>query len=166
MDKWQNPLAVKFRPPKVTNAIRGDMRACVEVLDDVTPGQRAAVYDAVMSCVLEGRDHKLLTDRIQAATEMTRNRAIAVGSWLVCRALASIDRDRQLENGIVEAKWRHSGSPCRGTSTQDAEHSAANGKAYRIKQGMFLDGLWTIPGREAGCMCIAQPVIPGWIDEL
>lgn len=166
MFKWRNPLAVKFTPAVVTKAVRADMRACIEVLDDVLPAERDIVFGAALGCVMDGGNHNLLTERMQAATGMSFRRAVQAGGWLVHRANALIERDRQIAGGIIEAKWSYSGSPCDGTAAQDAEHSAANGKTYRVKRGMLLDGVWTLPGMEAGCMCFSGPIVPGWIGEL
>ncbi len=75
------------------------------------------------------------------------------------------NRNRQLQLGITEAIWLYSGAPCdidprKPQGNQDACHKAANGKRFKIAEGMFLDGKWTWPGHEAGCRRVSRSVIP------
>jgi hypothetical protein len=78
-------------------------------------------------------------------------------------------RARQLELGITEAVWLYSGAPCeinpkKPTGHQDEAHKNANGKRYKISDGMYLDGKWTWPGYEDGCRCVSRSVIPDLDD--
>lgn len=85
------------------------------------------------------------------------------------RERALSNQNRQLELGISEAIWLYSGAPCdidpkNPQGNQDACHKAANGKRFKISEGMFLDGKWTWPGHENGCRCASRSIIPE-LDE-
>jgi hypothetical protein len=74
-------------------------------------------------------------------------------------------REEQLRLGIKEAIWLYSGVSCAiknqyGTSSaQDEAHMAANGKRYKISEGMYLNGKSTWPGYEDGCRCVSRSII-------
>lgn len=86
------------------------------------------------------------------------------------REQALSNQNRQLELGISEATWLYSGAPCyidpkKPQGGQDACHKAANGKRFKIAEGMFLDGKWTWPGHENGCRCVSRSIIPELDDD-
>jgi hypothetical protein len=88
------------------------------------------------------------------------------------RASSLMQVDQQSALGITEAKWLYSGAPCFVSKhpapadelRRDAEHKAANGKRYPLNEGLMIGGRLTYPGREAGCKCVANPVVPGFND--
>lgn len=96
---------------------------------------------------------------------ITKKGASQIALTLVSKARAAITREHQQRLGITEAIWLYSGASCeinpkKPTVRQDASHKAANGKRYKVAEGMFLDGKWTWPGREEGCKCVSRSIVP------
>ncbi len=90
-------------------------------------------------------------EQLKILSQRARERSLAV-------------RAHQLELRIAEAVWLYSGAPCElypknPTGHQNAAHKDANGKRYKVIEGMYLDGKWTWPGYEEGCRCVSRSVI-------
>ena len=68
-------------------------------------------------------------------------------------------RARQVELGITEAVWRHSGA---GKKPRP-KHVAASGKRYDVAKGMKIGdkGQWVLPGEEINCRCTSESILPG-----
>lgn len=160
---------VKFDASRVTDAIKADIRKNVEVIEGLDPVHIDQVYSAAVRSVLAGRDLALLTNALWELNidGMTKKRAAQIARALINKATALLDREQQQSLGITEAVWLYSGAPCemdpkKPSGHQDAAHKAANGKRYKIAEGMFLDGKYTWPGYEDGCRCVTKSVIPGF----
>jgi uncharacterized protein with gpF-like domain len=114
------------------------------------------VEGAVMRSVQTGRDLGSLTDELQQRYAQTRKRAAFIARDQNSKATATVVRVRQEGLGITEAIWMHS----RGSRHPRPSHVAADGKRYTIIEGMYLDGVWTWPGREPNCGCVSRSIIP------
>jgi hypothetical protein len=101
---------------------------------------------------------------------MTKQRAGAISLSLNNKATALMNRDQQVSLGVKYAIWVYSGAPCQTNPKKpsakdihlDATHKAADGKRYEVAKGMFLNGRWTLPGRDEGCKCASRSIIPGF----
>lgn len=151
---------IKFDSSLVSDAVKADIRKNVELLEGIDPKYFDQIYDAAMRSVETGRDLYLLTNALMQMNipDMTKQKAGKIAILLNNKATSMIDRERQLSLGITEAIWMYSGRDCEGQ--QDLSHVAANGKRYKISEGMFLDGEWTWPGSNEGCRCSSRIVLP------
>jgi uncharacterized protein with gpF-like domain len=114
-----------------------------------------------MRSVLKGRDLKTLTDELEHRYGLTRKRAALISHDQNNKATAQIQRVRQLEVGILEARWVHSA----GGRTQRPTHVKASRDrvTYDVRTGWYDpdEGRKILPGELINCRCIAAPVIPG-----
>lgn len=158
---------VKFDSSKVTEAVRADIRKNVELIDGLDTKYFDQVYEAALRSVTDGRNLFLLANALMQIDidGMTKGRAGQIATFLNNKATATINRIHQQSLGITEAIWRYSGAPCginpKKPGRQNTAHKAADGKRYKIAEGMFLDGKWTWPGYEDGCRCGSRSVIEG-----
>ncbi len=158
---------VEFDSSNVTEAVRADIRKNVELIEGIDPKYFDQVYEAALSSVTAGRNLFLLANALMQMNidVMTKGRAGQIATFLNNKATATINRIRQQSLGITEAIWQYSGAPCgtnpKNPGRQNNTHKAANGKRYKIAEGMFLDGKWTWPGYEDGCRCGSRSIIEG-----
>lgn len=151
---------IKFDPSRVSDAVKADIRKNVELLEGIEPKYFDQIYDAAVRSVEAGRDLYLLTNALMQMDidGMTKRKAGQIAILLNNKATSMMSRERQRSLGITEAIWLYSGRGCEGL--QDSSHAAANGKRYKISEGMFLDGQWTWPGSNEGCRCVSRVVQP------
>ena len=132
----------------------------ISLIKSIGSDYLAEVEGLVMRSVTAGRDigglQKDLIDRFG----VTKRRAALISRDQNNKATATIQRVRQRSLGITQAIWLHS----YGGKEPRPSHVAADGKVYDIDKGMFLDGVWTCPGREINCRCLAKSIIPGLED--
>ena len=158
---------VKFDSLKVTEAVRADIRKNVELIEGIDPKHFDQVYEAALSSVTAGRNLFLLANALMQMNidGMTKGRAGQIARFLNNIATATINRIDQHSLGITEAIWMYTGAPCganpKKPGRQNTAHKAANGKRYKIAEGMLLNGKWTWPGYEDGCRCFSKSVIEG-----
>lgn len=152
-------ISVEF---KMTPAARDIMQATinqqVSLIRSIPSQYLTNVEGLVMRSVQTGRDLGQLTKDLQDQYGVTHRRAANIARSQNNIATASMVKARQLELGLVKAKWRHPGA---GKHPRP-EHVAFSGKEYDIAKGAFLEGKWTWPGVEPGCHCISQSIIPGF----
>nr|WP_277347156.1 phage minor head protein [Collimonas pratensis] len=129
----------------------------VGLIKSIASQHLTEVQGLVMRSVADGRDLGTLAKGLEDRYGITKRRAALIARDQNNKATATITRVRQDSLGITEAVWMHSHA---GKHPRPS-HVAANGKRYTIKEGMYLDGVWTWPGREIGCRCISKSVIPG-----
>lgn len=151
---------VQFDASSVSKSVKVDLRRNIEALEDVAQGDVGMIYEAALRAVMKGGALNILFDALMTIDGMSRGRAEEITHNLNSKASVLIKNEKSLELGVTDAVWRYSGAPC-GTPKQDASHRAADGKRYSIAKGMYIDGAWTHPGYEDGCMCISKPIIPG-----
>lgn len=157
----QGGISVKF---KLTQPHRDVMRATVNanvVLIKSIPQQYLhQVEGMVMRSVQEGRNLHDLSKDLHKQLGVTKRRAALIARDQNNKATAALSRVRQVELGIKQAIWMHSGAGKHPRPT----HVRNNGKKFDIDKG-WLDPaikkrIW--PGTEISCRCVSRPVIPGF----
>lgn len=148
-----------------------DLWRTIKRHQEIPVRSRRDTFHAVASAAPQ-RDLGTLTKTIARlmAPGVAQWRAGAISRFLVNRVNSVLDAERQLSLGITEATWMYSGAPCidpreewtDAYRAQDAAHKAANGKRFKIRKGMYVDGRWTWPGREEGCKCVSRRMIKGF----
>lgn len=116
------------------------------------------VESTVWRSVNAGYDVATLSKELRKAFGVSERRAAFIARDQTNKAKATIEKARRLELGITEAIWLHS----HAGKTPRPSHVAADGKRFKVEEGMFLDGKWVQPGEEINCRCHSRAIIKGW----
>jgi TPR repeat protein len=168
--RFHSPFAVEFDPSTVSKSVKANLRKNIELLGGIEKKHIPQIYEAALSSVLAGRDHRSLVAALVRIEGMPQERAWEITRNLHNKATEQINRERQSSLGITHAIWMYANAPCMkdpwcdcptaADIRQDSAHRAANGKKYEIAKGLFVDGKWARPGVEEGCKCSARSVLP------
>ena len=160
---------VKFDVSRVTDAVRADLKRNIQSFREIDKSRLDEVYSAALRSITAGRDMSIIYNVLNQMhiDGVTQERAAEIARFLNNRATAFMHRERLVAHGTERAVWHYSGAPCDPQSTsiassQTAAHKAANGKAFKVDKGMFLDGKWTWPGFEPECKCFMRGVVAGF----
>ena len=115
----------------------------------------ADVSKYVNEAVSAGFDLATLTNNLQHAYNISRNRAKLIARDQSNKATAAIEQARRQELGVTEAIWMHS----HGAKVPRASHVKANGKRFRVSEGMLIDGEYILPGQKINCGCTSRSVL-------
>ena len=150
---------VKFDPARVTSEVKRHIRKNLEQIEEVPSKCFDRIYDAAILSVTKGRNLDVLSNALLVNIDgMTKGRAAQIALSLNNKASAIITREGQKSLGITEATWILTNA---GMRIPRPSHIAADGKRYKVAEGMYLDGKWTWPGYEDDCLCFSRPIIPG-----
>lgn len=114
----------------------------------------------VMRSVQTGNDLKQLTDDLTKQLGVERRRAKMIARDQTNKVNAALTRARQVELGIEEAIWMHSG----GGKHPRPTHVKNDGKKYDVKKGWFdpHERKWIHPGMLINCQCVSRSVVFGF----
>lgn len=144
---------------QLTDYTRQAMRASVGMnvgLIKSIPGEYLGdVQKYVWEAVEGGFDLATLTDNLDHAYHIGRNRCKLIARDQANKVHAVMEQARRKELGIKTATWRHSAA----AKEPRQSHVKANGKEFDIEKGMFLDGKWVLPGQEINCGCTSRAFI-------
>lgn len=157
-------ISVKFEPtPAQQDILAATVNENVALIRSIPEQYLSQVQQSVMRSVQTGRDLHQLSEDLQHQFGVTKRRAANISRDQNAKATAALNRARQLDLGITQAEWRHSG----GGKTQRPSHVKAGRDrvVYDVKEGWFDPHLqkriW--PGTEPYCRCVARSLIPGFI---
>jgi uncharacterized protein with gpF-like domain len=156
-------FAVEFKMTEtMQDAYSAVINEQVGLIKSIAERHLSEVQGLVMRSVQQGRKLSDLTNELQARYALTRKRAVLIAQHQNNMATATLERTRHLElaGPDAEAIWMHS----HAGKVPRQSHVHADGKTYKVKQGMFLDGKWVWPGTEINCRCTGRLIIPGFID--
>lgn len=159
---------IRFDGKGVTKEVKADIRAAIDNLPEIPTQLRPHVYDLAIESISRGRDLGFLTKALLLAEipGVDKANAARIARNLNNRATALMAKNRAMSDGIQKAKWLHAGPDCfrgmDGMEGRAASHAQANGKIYMIAEGLEIDGIHTWPGREEGCICVSNLIIPGF----
>jgi uncharacterized protein with gpF-like domain len=151
---------------KMTPAMRDVMQASigeqVGLIKSIPEKYFTQVEGAVMRSVQTGRDLKQLTDDLQNIGGVTRRRAAFIARDQNNKATATMKRTRELEAGIDENEWRHSGG---GNHPRPTHLKAGQDRVrFKVSDGWedpaLKKKIW--PGTEPNCRCFGRPVLKGF----
>lgn len=114
------------------------------------------VQGIVMRSYARGRDLETMTRELRQRYGVTERRAALIARDQSNKLNAVVNRARQMELGITEAVWMHSG----GGKEPRPDHVAANGKRYKIAEGRLISGEYVQPGEKINCRCTSRAVLP------
>lgn len=151
---------------KMTTAARDILQATiaqnVALIKSIPEQYLTSVEGAVMRSVTAGRDLAELTKELQHAHGVSRRRAAHIALDQNNKASAAIARVRQVELGITEAIWVHSGG---GKHPRPTHVKAGRERTrYDVKEGWFDPAVkkFIFPGTEPYCRCVSRAVVPGF----
>lgn len=148
-------FSVKFTMTRAANDIlRATTEENVILIRDIGTRHMTEISGLVMRSVASGRDLAGLTDELEKRYGITRKRAAFIAHDQNDKATGNMEKARQLELGIVEAKWIHS----RGAKHPRPSHVAANGTVYKVAEGCYIDGEYIWPKQKIGCFPGDMPV--------
>lgn len=156
-------ISVEF---KMTNAQQDILRATiqqnVELIKSIPAQYLTQVQGSVMRSVQTGRDLGTLTKELTDHYGVTKRRAAFIARSQNNMATASMTRARQVELGISEAIWVHSGG---GKHPRPTHLAAGRDKTkYDTSKG-WLDpavGKNIFPGELPNCKCVSRAVVKGF----
>lgn len=144
---------------QLTDYTRQAMRASVGMnvgLIKSIPGEYLTdVQKYVWEAVEGGFDLATLTDNLDHAYHIGRNRCKLIARDQSNKVHAAMEQARRQELGIKKAIWMHSAA----AKEPRQSHVKANGKEFDVSKGMYLDGKWILPGQEINCGCTSKGII-------
>lgn len=103
-----------------------------------------------------GLDAHMLSKNLQHNFGVVERRARNIARDQTAKITETIERVRFEEAGIEEAIWLHSGA---GKEPRPS-HVRANGKRYKLSEGLLIDGEYIHPSQEINCRCTKAAVLP------
>lgn len=144
---------------QLTDYTRAAMKASigqnVGLIKSIPTEYLAQVSKYVWSSVEGGFDLKTLTDNLDHAYHIGRNRCKLIARDQTSKVHAVMEQARRKELGITKAIWMHS----HAAKEPRQSHVKANGKEFDIDKGLFLDNEWVLPGQAINCGCTSRAVI-------
>jgi SPP1 gp7 family putative phage head morphogenesis protein len=143
--------------PFAEEALKASIGENVGLIKSIGVQYLGKVEQAVWASVKGGFDMATLTQQLQHAHHITRNRAELIARDQSAKAMSVIEIARRKELGIKEAIWKHSHA---GKKPRES-HKRANGQRYDIDKGCLIEGEYIQPGEEINCRCGSQAIIEG-----
>jgi SPP1 gp7 family putative phage head morphogenesis protein len=148
---------VKFQMTKgAKDALDAVINENIGLIKSIPQQYLQQVEGAVMRSFSAGRDLHTLVKDLKEIYPKASHRAELIALDQCNKATSVITRARQLEVGITEAVWMHSGA---GKHPRP-EHVKANGRRYFIAEGCLIDGEYIFPGEAINCRCTSKPILP------
>lgn len=141
----------------MNNALQATITENVGLIRSIPEKYFTEVEGLVMRSVSRGRDLSYLTEQLEKRYGITRRRAALIARDQNNKATSVMQAARQKSLGITEGIWRHSHA---GKEPRPS-HVKADGQKFDLSKGLYLDGMWVMPGEEINCRCTWSPVIPG-----
>lgn len=160
-------FSVQFRTTAdVNNAMQAAIGENVGLIRSIGQEHLAEVEGLVMRSMQRGRDLGALTEDLTKRYDITKRRAAFIARDQANKMTAVINRTRQQELGITQARWRHShgGKHPRASHVAASTKDGGKGALYDTAKGCLIDGEYIWPGELPNCRCTAQSIIPGLED--
>ena len=157
-------FTVEFRAtPQVNNAMQAAIGENVGLIKSIAQQHLSEVEGIVRRSMTQGRDLGDLADQLIHRYGVTRRRAAFIAKDQANKMTSVINRTRQAELGITQARWRHShgGKEPRKSHVEAGQADGGKGKLYDVDKGCLIDGEYIWPGQLPNCRCTARSVIPG-----
>ena len=149
-------FAVNLQLTDVTKeAMRASVGMNVGLIKSIPGEYLGDVQKYVWESVEAGFDLKTLTDNLEHAYHIGRNRAKLIARDQSNKVHAVMEQARRQELGIKKAIWHHSAA----AKEPRKSHVAANGKEFDVDKGLYLDGEWVLPGQAINCGCTSSSVL-------
>lgn len=149
--------AIKFKPTVASvEAYRLVFANNIALVKSLPQQFMKNVEGAVWRNVMRGFDAGKLTQDIIQETGVSLRHAAFIANDQVRKAQAVFEIERCEQVGIIYGTWQHSDA---GRHPRPS-HVAADGKRFKLKDGLMLDGRQVWPGTEPNCKCFFVPILP------
>lgn len=156
-------IAIEFRPTRrMQDIISAAVSENTKLIKSISDEYLDDVAGIVNRGIMEGHNLGKITEDLKARYHITHRRAALIARQESRNANTAMNRARQLDLGIEEGEWVHSG----GGREPRESHVAAGRKRLRFKltEGAYIDGEYIMPGQKINCRCNWRPVLRGWND--
>jgi uncharacterized protein with gpF-like domain len=160
-------FTVQFKTTaEVNNAMQAAIGENVGLIKSIASEHLTQVEGLVMRHMQTGRDLGALTKDLTERYAVTKKRAAFIARDQSNKMTAVINRTRQNELGITQARWKHSGAGKhpRLSHLAAGRDNGGKGTLYDVAKGCEIDGEYIWPGQLPNCRCTSQSVIPGLGD--
>lgn len=159
----RNGFTVEFKmTPAMQDILRATINENVALIKSIPAQYMIQVEGSVMRSVTAGRDLGSLAKELTEHYGVSKRRAALIARTQNNLTTASMTRARQLEVGVTEAVWLHSGG---GRHPRPSHLKAGRDKQrYDVREG-WLDpdvGRKIFPGELINCRCVSKAVVPGF----
>lgn len=156
-------ISVRFQMGRAARDIlEATVNQNVALIKSIPQQYFTQVEGAVMRSVTQGRDLASLSKELQEHFGVTKRRAAFIARDQNNKATASITRARQIEMGLTEAIWVHSGG---GKHPRPTHVKAGRDRVrYDVRKGWYDPAVKRriFPGEEPNCRCVSRSVIKGF----
>ena len=156
-------FSVEFKlTPAARDVLGATVYENVGLIRSIAQEHLAAVEGMVMRSVAAGRDLESLSKGLQEQFGVTKRRAALIARHQNNLATASIQRVRQIEIGVTDAVWLHSGG---GRHPRPSHVKAGRDRVrYSVKEGWWDpdERKHVLPGELINCRCTSIPIVPGF----
>lgn len=156
-------FSVEWKMTRAQNdVLQATVAENVALIKSIPAQYLTQVEGLVMRAVQTGRDVGELTTALQRQFGLTRRRAAFIALDQNNKATAALTRARQIEIGVTEAIWVHSGG---GKKPRPTHVRAGRERArYDVREGWFdpAEGRKILPGELIRCRCVGRSVIKGF----
>lgn len=156
-------LTVEFKMTAAqSDILHATINSNVDLIKSIPQQYLTQVQGAVMRSVQTGRDLGALAKELQDHHGVTKRRAAFIARSQNNMATASMTRARQVELGLTEAIWVHSGG---GKHPRPTHLQAGRDKARYFTSEGWLDpavGKRIFPGELPNCRCVSRAVVKGF----
>jgi uncharacterized protein with gpF-like domain len=148
---------LEFKPTEAAKeAYREVVAQNVSLIRGIPAEHMKGIEQDVWAGVMKGFDSFQIRKALQARLNISDQRAVNISRDQTSKARAIFENQQRGELGITEAIWKHS----HGGKHPRPSHVKADGKRFKVSEGMFLDGKWVWPGSEINCKCYSISIIP------
>ena len=154
---------VEWRMTPAMRDIRdATVHANVQLIKSIPREYLGQVEQIVMRSVQTGRDLGQVSTDLQERLGVSKRRAALIARDQNQKASAAFTRARQIEIGVDEAVWVHSGG---GKVPRPSHVKAGRDKQrYNVREGWFdpHEKKYILPGTLINCRCVSRAVIQGF----
>ena len=145
--------------PYTEEMLKAAMGENVGLIKSIGVQYLGKVEQSVWASVKGGFDLGTLSQELQHAYGVARNRADLIARDQGAKANAVIEQARRKELGITKAIWKKS----TGGKTHREDHAKADGTVFDVGKGCLISGEWLLPSQAINCKCYSLSVIDGII---
>lgn len=136
-------------------AIRGAIGENVGLIRSIPSRYLSDVSKYVWASVEGGFDMQSLTDNLEHAYHISRDNAKRIAYDQTNKIHGVMEQARRMDLGITRAVWLHSSAAKKPRKS----HQAANGKEFKVAEGMLIDGEYILPSQKINCGCVSKSVL-------
>lgn len=152
----QHGFTVKLQlTDKTREALQASMGMNVGLIRSIPSQYLAQVEKYVYEATSAGFDLATLTNNLQHAYGISRNRARLIALDQSNKANAVIEKARREDLGIRRAEWIHS----HAAKEPRQSHVKAHGKIFEVAKGCLIDGEYIQAGEKVRCGCVSRSII-------